>query len=80
VNLARALESAGREREAMDAYNAALAVYDGYLPALQGKARLEVATGRTDDNTVEALDEISLRGKELWRDWALLWRAKLAPQ
>ncbi|MBL0922087.1 MAG: hypothetical protein IBJ10_08150 [Phycisphaerales bacterium] len=77
VNLALALETAGREREAIDAYDAALAVYEGYLPALQGKARLQVATGRTDDETAAALDEIALRGTEPWRDWALVWKAKL---
>ena len=79
VNLALALETAGREREAIDAYDAALAVYDGYLPALQGKARLQVATGRTDDDTVAALDEIALRGNGPWREWALVWKAKLTP-
>lgn len=77
VNLALALETAGREREAIDAYDAALAVYDGYLPALQGKARLQVATGRADEETVAALDEIALRGSEPWREWALVWKAKL---
>jgi len=80
VNLALALETAGREREAIDAYDAALAVYDGYLPALQGKARLQVAIGRADEETIAALDEIALRGTEPWRDWALVWKAKLAPQ
>lgn len=77
VNLALALERAGREQEAIDAYDAALAVYDGYLPALQGKARLQIGTGRTDDTTLDSLGEIALRGDAQWRQWALLWKAKI---
>ncbi len=77
VNLALALETAGRDREAIDAYDSALAVYEGYLPALQGRSRLQIATGRTDEETLAALDEIALRGTRPWREWALLWRTKI---
>lgn len=77
VNLAMTLERAGRTDEALNAYDAALATYDQYLPALQGKARLQIRTGRSDAMTLTALDEIALRGNPQWREWAALWRVKL---
>lgn len=77
VNLAMTLEKAGKTDQALDAYDAALAVYDGFLPAVQGKARLLVGAGRADAKTVALLDEIALRGDEQWRAWATLWAAKL---
>ena len=78
VNLALVLERAGKTEEALSAYDAALAAYDNYLPALQGRARLQIATGRTDNATLDALDEITLRGDAAWREWARLWRIKLS--
>lgn len=78
VNLAMTLERAGKTDLALEAYDAALAVYDGHLPAIQGKARLQVLAGRADRETVAALEEIALRGDEEWRRWALLWKSKLA--
>ncbi len=51
VNLAMTLERAGKTDDALEAYDAALAVYDNFLPALQGKARLEVVSGRADRDT-----------------------------
>lgn len=80
VNLALVLERAGKTEEALGAYEAALAAYDNYLPALQGRARLQIASGRTDGDTIDALDEIALRGDEAWRAWARLWRIKLAEE
>jgi len=77
VNLAMTLEQAGKVDDAINAYDAALAVYDGYLPAIQGKARLHVVSGRTDKSTHVLLDEIALRGDERWREWARLWATKL---
>lgn len=78
VNLAMTLERAGRTDEALASYDAAVALYDNYLPALQGRAKLKIATGRTDASTTDDLNEIALRGDEAWRDWALLWSAKLS--
>ncbi len=77
VNLALTLEKAGKVDEALRSYDSALSVYDNYLPALQGKARLEIASGRADRATGAALDEIALRGDSAWRQWALVWKAKL---
>lgn len=78
VNLAMTLERAGRTDEALASYDAATALYDNYLPALQGRARLKIATGRSDASTVSDLNEIALRGDGEWREWAALWAAKLA--
>lgn len=77
VNLAMTLEQAGRLEEAINAYDSALAVYDGFLPALQGRARLQIRRGEKDAQTIAALDEIAMRGDPEWREWAKLWRAKL---
>lgn len=78
VNLALTLEKAGKTDDALQAYDSALAVYDNYLPALKGKARLQVMTGRTGKDTIPALEEIALRGDESWRAWAGVWKSKLA--
>jgi hypothetical protein len=77
VNLAMTLERAGRTDEALNQYDGALAVYDNYLPALMGKARLQVVSGRADETTVPALEEIALRAGGEWREWAVLWMSKL---
>ncbi|MEQ9617526.1 MAG: tetratricopeptide repeat protein [Phycisphaerales bacterium] len=77
VNLAMTLEKAGKVDDAISAYDSALAVYDGYLPAIQGKARLQIVSGRSDNSTRELLEEIALRGDEQWRAWARLWMVKL---
>lgn len=77
VNLAIALEHAGRTDDALRAYDAALAVYDNYLPALQGRARLLVASGRADRSAVPALREIAMRGDDEWREWASLQMIRL---
>ncbi len=77
VNLAMTLERAGKTEDAVAAYDAALAVYDGYLPAVQGKARLQIEARRTDGETARLLEEIALRGDAEWKEWATLWRAKL---
>lgn len=79
VNLALTLEKAGKTNDALESYDSALAVYDNYLPAIEGKARLQIASGRAGKSTVPLLDEIALRGDEQWRSWAMVWRAKLQP-
>ncbi len=77
TNLALTLEQAGKTDEALDAYDAALAVAEGYLPAIQGKASLQVRTRRTDASTPALLDEIALRSTDPWKQWAELWKVKL---
>lgn len=80
VNLALTLEKAGKTDSAMDAYDSALAVHDGYLPALQGRARLQILSGRRDRVNVDDLQQIALRGDPEWQAWARLWSTKLFDQ
>ena len=76
VNLALTLERAGRADDALESYGSALAVYPGYLPAMQGLARLQVRSGRIDERTPGLLREIALRGEApAWREWAALQQA-----
>lgn len=71
LNLAITLERAGQEDEALAAYTAALEVYPGYVPAIQGLAKLFLSTGRDDPRLEEWLTRLSVEGEsEEWRDWA----------
>jgi tetratricopeptide (TPR) repeat protein len=71
VNLAMTLEEAGRVDDAIASYTAALEVYPGYLPAVQGIARVSVRAGREDDRLRGWLDSIVLQSREdAWREWA----------
>lgn len=71
VNLALALESAGKTAEALAAYDAALEVYPGYLPALMGAASLTLRSCREEGRMHEWLETIAFRAEEEhWRDWA----------
>jgi len=72
TNLAMTLERAGRFDDALEAYDAALAVWDGYLPAMKGKARLLIESGSDDDQAAALLEDIALRGDASWREWARL--------
>ena len=70
-NLAMTLEQAGQVDEALASYSAALEVYDGFLPAIQGLALLTVKSGLKDDRTAGWLEAIALRSSEAsWREWA----------
>lgn len=80
LNLALTLEQAGQVDESLRAYTAALDVYPGYLPALQGRTRLEIQSNRVAEHTAQALSDIAMRGDEQWRAWALLWTTKLTGQ
>jgi len=78
VNLALVLETAGKVDDALAAYDAALEVYPGYLPAIMGAASLTLRTGREDERLEEWLGEIAMRAEdERWREWAL---TRLAPR
>ncbi len=80
VNLALTLEKAGRVDDALSAYASALEVCTQYMPAMQGKARLEVKSGRSDENTHALLREIAMAGEsERWREWARGQLAKSVP-
>ncbi|MFN0007219.1 MAG: tetratricopeptide repeat protein [Planctomycetota bacterium] len=72
VNLALTLEMAGKVEEALASYGAALEVYPGYLPALEGIASLTLKTGRQDERLAGWLETIAMRGDSAqWREWAL---------
>jgi Flp pilus assembly protein TadD len=78
VNLAMTLETAGRTDEALDTYRSALDTAGANLPAMQGLARLQVRTGRTDAQTAQLLSTIALEGESnAWRDWAKLTHTRL---
>lgn len=70
-NLAMTLEQAGQVDEALASYSAALEVYDGFLPAIQGLALLTVKSGRDDERMEGWLKVIALRSDDgQWRVWA----------
>ncbi len=63
--------------EAYQSYEAALEVYPGYIPAIQGMARLAVRSGRDDPRLERWLERIALEGEtEAWRQWASGQRAR----
>lgn len=71
VNLALALETAGRFGDALTTYETAMEVYPNYLPAMQGIASLQLRAGKPDERTSRFLSEIDLRAEEpRWREWA----------
>jgi tetratricopeptide (TPR) repeat protein len=73
VNLAMTLEEAGRVEDAIASYTAALEVYPGYLPAVQGIARLTVRSGGHDERLGSWLDAIAEQSNDpAWRSWATL--------
>jgi len=80
VNLAIALERAGKIGDAMDAYKAALELESECIPAMQGAAMLAVRSGQNVPSIERWLAEISQRGDtDAWRDWARLQRARRGP-
>jgi hypothetical protein len=55
----------------MAAYDAALEVYPGYLPAVMGAASLSLRSGRGEERLRGWLEEIAFRAEEeRWREWA----------
>jgi len=71
LNLALTLDRAGQVDEAVSAYTAALEVYPGYMPAIQGLARLAVREGREDPRLEWWLERIKLEGESSeWKTWA----------
>jgi hypothetical protein len=79
VNLGLVMEAAGRNDEAMASYDAALEVWPGYLPAIQGAASLALRSGQRDGPRLAGwLDEVTLRGDDGWRE--LVRSRQLAPE
>ena len=75
VNLGLVMEAAGQTAEAMASYEAALDVWPGYLPAIQGAASLALRSGQRDEQRLAGwLDEVALRGDDGWREWARVRR------
>jgi Flp pilus assembly protein TadD len=71
VNLAMTLEEAGRLDDAIASYTAALEVYPGYLPAVQGAARLAVRSRTDHQHLAEWLQAIAEQSQDpTWRSWA----------
>jgi tetratricopeptide (TPR) repeat protein len=71
MNLALTMEKAGRVSEAISAYTSALEVYPDHIQTMQALARLQLRSGKADDNTPRYIKEIALRGEsEQWRSWA----------
>jgi hypothetical protein len=69
VNLGLVMEAAGRNDEAMASYDAALEVWPGYLPAIQGAASLALRSRDKDDARLAGwLNEVALRGDDGWRE------------
>lgn len=80
VNLAITLERAGRVLEAESSYTSALEVYPGYMPAIQGAARLAVIEGHRPAELSGWLEAITLGGEsEAWRTWARTKSMELGP-
>ncbi len=73
VNLALTLDHAGQFEEAFGAYETALEVAPGYLPAIQGIARASQRVGRDDARLEGWLERIAIEATEDgWREWAQL--------
>jgi len=65
------LDSAGRLGDALQNYEAVPQVRPGYVPAIQGLARLCARKGVGDPRLVEWLDIIAMQGENrAWREWA----------
>ena len=80
MNLALALEKAGRIDEALATYDSALEVYLNHLPTIQALTRCQVRHGRQDERTPGYLKEIALRSETGgWREWARLHMSRSAP-
>lgn len=76
VNLGLALEAGGKTEKALAAYDAALGIYPGYLPAVMGAASLTLRTSRKDGRLRGWLEEIAMRAEDpSWAEWA---RGRLA--
>jgi Flp pilus assembly protein TadD len=77
INLALALERAGRTDEAISTYRTALEVRSEYVPAMQALARLQLKSGKPDDKTTDYLQQIAMSGDTTaWREWARAWLAQ----
>jgi len=65
------MEATGRSAEAMASYDAALEVWPGYLPAIQGAASLALRSSYRDEPQLAGwFDAVALRGDDGGREWA----------
>ena len=79
MNLAFALEHAGRTDDALATYATALEVYPDHIPTIEAMTLLQLRAGKTDERTPRMLADIQLRGEtEHWRGWARLQAARQA--
>ncbi|MCP3995092.1 MAG: hypothetical protein GY722_08500, partial [bacterium] len=79
--MALTVDHARQLDEAFEAYETALEVSPGYLPAIQGIARSAIRSGRDDARLKRWLNAIVIETTdEYWRDWARLETTKLADQ
>ena len=71
LNLALCLERAGRITDAEESYLATLEVAPGYLPGIQGLARLHARLPEPSELLPKWLQRIAMEGEtEAWRNWA----------
>ena len=81
LNLALIMEKAGRVDEALIGYASVLEVYVGHVLAMQAMTRLQLKSGRADEETRAMLKEIALKGEDqTWREWARAQSTKLSKQ
>lgn len=79
INLALALERAGRTDEAISTYRTALEVRSEYVPAMQALTRLQLKSGKSDEKTTDYLRQIAMSGDTTgWREWAKGWLVRRA--
>ena len=82
VNLALALERAGKPDDAIAACRSALDARPGHLPAIQALARTQIKHRRAtpaDPATRALLEDLALRSDPAWANWARVQLAKADP-
>ena len=71
LNLALCLERAGRVTDAEESYLATLEVAPGYIPGIQGLARLHARLPEPSELLPKWLQRIAMEGEtQAWRNWA----------
>lgn len=70
LNLGLALEHGGRIDEAIQSYEAALALTPEHLDSLQALVRCQLRHNRFDSQIADRLSIIAMRGTPEWSSWA----------